>query len=117
MAKVSVGTGAPSERAQPILNHICYSVDGQKVQTLLFHLITIFDVQSKQLNGCDEGIHLLISFKKLFNGAINSLIILSNMTEIKFNGDVVEKMTADFIRNNIKKEGIFECTYVCPEDK
>jgi len=42
---------------------------------------------------------------------------LGNMTEIKFNGDVVEKMTADFIRNNIKKEGIFECTYVCPEDK
>ena len=39
------------------------------------------------------------------------------MTEIKFNSDVVEKMTADFIRNNIKKEGIFECTYVCPEDK
>lgn len=39
------------------------------------------------------------------------------MTEIKFNGEVIEKLTADFIRVNIKKEGIFEGTYNCPADK
>lgn len=42
---------------------------------------------------------------------------MANMSEISFNGTAVEKMTPDFIRTNIKKEGIFDCTYVCPEDK
>jgi len=42
---------------------------------------------------------------------------MANMTEIKFNNSEVEKMTPDWIRNNIKKEGIFECKYTCPEEK
>jgi len=50
-----------------------------------------------------------------------------NMSEIKFDGaavvneddtDAVKKTKiGDFIRNKLKKEGVFECTYVCPEDK
>lgn len=62
-----------------------------------------------------------------------------NMTEIKFTApgeacqpvvkegcdkpedndtDAVKKQKInDFIRNKLKKEGIFECTYVCAEDK
>lgn len=39
------------------------------------------------------------------------------MQEIKFNGAEVEKLTPDFIRTNIKNEGIFLGTYFCPEDK
>jgi hypothetical protein len=32
--------------------------------------------------------------------------------------DAVKKQKInDFIRNKLKKEGVFECTYVCAEDK
>jgi len=42
---------------------------------------------------------------------------LNNMHEIKFNNSEVEKLTTDFIRTNIKNEGVFFGTYACPEDK
>ena len=67
----------PSVSAHTSLNIIQPSKDAQTVQPALFHMSTIFNVQSKQLNGCDEGIHLLLSFKMLSDGAIYSLIILT----------------------------------------
>jgi hypothetical protein len=38
------------------------------------------------------------------------------MTEIKLNGQEVEKLNADVIRS-MGDSGIFECKYQCPEEK
>ena len=46
MAEASVGTGAPSEGAQPTLEHICCSTDGQKTEAELYQVVSIFSVQS-----------------------------------------------------------------------
>ena len=39
------------------------------------------------------------------------------MINIKFENKDVEKLTPDWVRTNIKLEGIFEGTYECPPDK
>lgn len=42
---------------------------------------------------------------------------LNNFSDMTFNNAAVEKLTTDFIRTNIKNEGIFIGHYQCPEDK
>ena len=41
---------------------------------------------------------------------------ITNMTEIKIGGKVVEKLAPEFIRK-VPETGIFEGTYFCPPEK
>ena len=41
----------------------------------------------------------------------------ANMEHLKFEGKEVEKLTPDWIRTNVKTEGIFEGTYQCAPEK
>lgn len=41
----------------------------------------------------------------------------ANMVHLKFEGKEVEKLTPDWIRTNVKTEGIFEGTYECLPEK